>query len=142
MSSAYTTRAAVVAKLPDRFLVEALDDDNDDIEDAGLFDQILANVITEIDGYLEGRYTLPISPVPAILRSGALTLMLEELYRRRGITEEVNPHVKPAAALRARLAQIAKGEIPLFAATQQAAPAVTVIAEPARTHATGGGLQA
>lgn len=142
MSSAYTTRAAVVAKLPDRFLVEALDDDNDGIEDEGLFDQILANVVTEIDGYLEGRYTLPISPVPAILRSAALTLMLEELYRRRGITDEANPHVKPAASLRGRLTLIAKGELPLVATVEKAAAAVTVITEPARTHASGGGLQA
>lgn len=138
----YTTRAAITAKLPESFLVEALDDDNDGVEDAGLLDQIITDATVEIDGYLEGRYTLPITPAPALLRTACLTIVLADLYARRGVADEANPWKKPATALRTRLERIAKGEIPLVARVEKADAAVTVVTEPARTHSASGGLLA
>jgi len=138
----YIDRASVIAKLPDRFLVEALDDDGDGEEDAGLFDGILANAEREIDGYVEGRYALPLSPVPAFLGTAALVLVLEALYYRRGFDGETNPWRNRASETRARLRRIASGEETLVAGTEKAAPGITAITEPARTHSKGGRLLA
>lgn len=138
----YTTRQKITAKLPDRFLVEALDDDNDGEEDAGLLDTIIANADEEIDSYLLTRYASPFADAPALLATASLTLVLEVLYTRRGIPTDGNPWVKPAADIRARLKRIASGDEPLVAGREKAEAGVVVVTEPARTHSSSGRLLA
>jgi phage gp36-like protein len=138
----YTTRQKITAKLPDRFLVEALDDDNDGEEDTGLLDTIIANADEEIDSYLLARYAAPFADAPALVGSASLTLVLEALYFRRGLSGDSNPWVKPAAEIRARLKRIAAGDEPLVAGREKAQAGVVVVTEPARTHSTSGRLLA
>lgn len=139
---AYTSRGAIVAKLPDRYVVEALDDDGDGEEDAGLLDTIIATGDTEIDGYLEGRYQLPLSPTPAKLATASLVIALEAIYYRRGLSREDNPWANRASEIRASLRRIQAGEENLFAGTEKAEAGVVVVAEPARTHSNSNRLLA
>lgn len=138
----YTTRQKITAKLPDRFLVEALDDDADGEEDEGLLDTIIANADEEIDGYLQGRYTLPLTPTPGLLLTASLILTLEALYFRRGVDADKNPYRNRASEIRARLRRIADGDEQLLAGTEKAEPGAVAITEPARTHSTGNRLLA
>lgn len=138
----YTSRQQITAKLPDRFLVEALDDDADGEEDSGVLDTIIGIVDAEIDGYLEGRYTLPLNPTPALLGTASLNLVLEQLYFRRGVDPDKNPYRNRASELRARLRRIASGEESLIAGTEKAEPGAISITEPARTHSQGNRLLA
>ena len=141
----YTTRAKIEADIPSEFLTQALDDNGDDLEDDGLLDTVLASADEEIDSYLEGRYTLPITPAPKLLASAAKVFVLETLYARRGYsadTDPVNPWAGRASAYRTRLKAIAKGDEALRVNTDKAEPSVTVISEPARTHSSGNRLQA
>ncbi len=138
----YTTRELISTKLPDQFLVEALDDDGDGEEEAGLLDDIISVADTEIDGYLQGRYRLPLSPVPALLATCSLVLVLETLYFRRGFDAEKNPWRNRASELRARLRRIAAGEEALVVGSEKATPSAIVVAEPARTHSRAGRLMA
>ena len=47
--SAYVARAQIEALVPPAFLLEALDDDNDGNEDAGVFDAIVEGAQQEVD---------------------------------------------------------------------------------------------
>lgn len=138
----YTSRAAITAKLPEHFLLEALDDDADGVEDTGLLDTIVANAEREIDSYLEGRYTLPLSPTPALLGTASLVLVLEALYFRRGVDPDKNPWRNRASEIRARLRRILSGEESLIAGTEKAEPGAIAITEPARTHSASNRLLA
>jgi phage gp36-like protein len=133
MSAPYTTMAQVTAKIPPQFLLEALDDDGDGQADPGLFNQVVANVATEIEGALGQRYAVPFdNPLPAVVASAALTLACYGIYARR-VTEEMNPFAKLAKETRDKLAAIAKGEQSLQPFKDPAQPSATAITEPART---------
>lgn len=139
----YTTRAKIEADIPSEFLTQALDDNGDGLEDDDLFDTILATAAEEIDSYLEGRYALPITPVPMLLAAAAKVFVLETLYSRRGYsadTDPINPWSARATGYRERLKAIANGDEALRVNTEKAAPSITVISEPARTHSRSGRL--
>lgn len=132
----YITRPALNALVPPQFVLQALDDNSDGVEDAGLFDQILANVQQEIDGTLGKRYTVPFqNPIPSIIGNAALIFMGEALYTRRGYGDEAkpNPFAVRAKGIRSDLADIAAGTVPLFPTLNRAKPSGTVIGEPAKT---------
>lgn len=129
----YVLRADIASRIPPAFIVEALDDDSDGIEDTGLWDQICATIDSEIDGFLSRRYTLPLSDPPASLRSGASSLMCEALYQRRGIASDSNPHTAAAGRFRAWLQDIATGKSALQVSQSPARAPISIISEPAGT---------
>lgn len=82
--AAYTTNAAIEAKVPAPVLNDALDDDGDGNRDAGLLDQIIANASDAVDAMICNRVTLPLAdPAPASVRNAALWFTVEEIYGRR-----------------------------------------------------------
>ncbi|MBI5770858.1 MAG: DUF1320 family protein [Verrucomicrobia bacterium] len=131
---AYIIMATLTAEMPPQFVAQALDDDGDGAADAGLFDQLVANAQTEIDGILGQRFEVPFSnPIPSVVVDACTKLVAEKLYARRGFSGDKNPWEKKAAEVRAELKAIAKGERPLTPTIARAKPSATAITEPAKT---------
>lgn len=129
----YLVRADVEAKIPPTQIVEALDDDNDQVEDVGLWEKIATAIDNDIDGSLSQRYTLPLPTPPAYLRAGACALACEILYQRRGVAADMNPFTSAAGKFRSKLDAIASGKEPLLIGAPQAKPPISIISEPAGT---------
>ncbi|HSA05682.1 MAG TPA: DUF1320 domain-containing protein [Candidatus Gastranaerophilales bacterium] len=92
-----------------------------EITDDSLSGQINEDVVNEtilyadtlIDGYLRGRYTLPLSTLPEIIKVIAIDLSIYRLYSRRFHTDmpdSINDKYKNATKL---LEQIQKGVVSL-----------------------------
>ena len=138
--SDYIIMSDLAAELPGKFLIQALDDNQDGLADTDVFASIQNAVKEEIDGKLEQKYDVAqfgTNP-PALVRSIARTLACETLYRRRGIDEKNNPYTDRAKAARAKLNAIAKGDELLFPQAKQANESGTVIAEDAKTVSKSG----
>lgn len=130
----YILKAEIEADIPPQFLLEALDDDNDGNEDAGLWDKIEASAAEAVDGVLGQRYAVPFTaPLPAVVKNAARVFILEKLYARRGTKTEDNPWTSQANKLRAKLDLIADGEEPLTPGANKANQSVTVMKEAAKT---------
>lgn len=78
---AYALTADLVARYGEEELIQLTDRLGDGVMDAAVIDQALADAGAVIDGYLAGRYTLPLSPVPHILVGYACDLARERLYK-------------------------------------------------------------
>jgi phage gp36-like protein len=87
------------------------------INDAVL-DRALADGDAEIDGYLMGRYTLPLQTVPGMLKSLCCDIARYRLYDDRA-TDQVTKRYDDAIKL---LTRIAKGEVSLGPTGADAAP--------------------
>jgi phage gp36-like protein len=137
----YTTRAALGAIIPPQFVLQALDDDGDGVEDAGLFDQVLANAQQEVDGILGKRYATPFaSPIPNLVGNATLIFVGEALYTRRGYGDEArpNPFAERAKDIRKQLVAISNGEGALSPDLDRKKPSASVITEPAKTSSATG----
>jgi phage gp36-like protein len=137
----YHTKASVTADVPAAFLLEALDDNRDGTEDAGLYDQLAANASESVDAYLGGRFAVPFTTdIPPLAITASRIFCLESLYGRRGYSKDTdppNPWYAQAEAIRDRLKRIASGSEPLRPEPGSVAPVVTVT-EPSRTTSAGG----
>jgi phage gp36-like protein len=80
----------------------------------------LADADAEIDGYLQGRYTLPLSPVPTVLVRVAADIARYHLYDDRA-TEQVTKRYTDAINF---LELVAKGDVQL-GVTPDGTPAET-----------------
>jgi phage gp36-like protein len=91
-----------------QMLLEALDDDGDGQLDAGLVGRLCPRASDAVDGFLAGRYVVPLSPVPTLATEAAIIFACEIVYnRRRQGSEEKNPYTARANDLRERLKRIA-----------------------------------
>lgn len=137
----YFTRKSVEGKIPPEFLLDALDDNRDGVEDPGIYDAVAENACTAVDAFLGSRWPVPFpaGSVPPLARQAALVFALEELYQRRGWSENTsppNPWSAQANALRTRLGRISAGEEPLRP-DGDGVPVGTVT-EPSRTTSKAG----
>jgi phage gp36-like protein len=130
----YTTKSEIEPLLPAADLVQALDDDNDGVEDPGLWDAIAAAAAAAVDGKLGQRYAVPFAaPYPAVVVEASKTFVMEMLFARRGVDSEKNPWAKRATEMRATLTYIATGDQPLAPEQTRPRPSVKAITEPSRT---------
>jgi phage gp36-like protein len=89
--------------------------------------QAIADAAGRIDGYLQGRYSIPLQPVPQLIRSLCVDIAVYNLFARRGFDEEsadkaVVTRYRDAIRL---LEQIAAGKVRIGA--NQPAPSHTVL---------------
>lgn len=82
--------------------------------DTAVAQRALDDAEAEIDGYLAGRYALPLATVPGVLRVHALTIAH---YRLLGASADEVAREDYKAALR-YLAGVAEGKVVLFAPSQ------------------------
>jgi phage gp36-like protein len=138
---AYLSLIDLDGSIPAQFLLQALDDDNDQVIDAAVWTKVLAAAEEEVDSFLEGRFTLPLTTVPKLMKQATQAFVCELLYRRRGTPDETNPWKKQADGLRKRLAQVQAGDLKLSAAPDSDAimpdPAAVVILEDSTLGSTG-----
>ena len=78
----YTDKTQLILAYGETDILDLTDrNEAGEIDDAVLAEAI-ATVTGEINGYLSGRYKLPIATVPAVLRSIANALVFEKLHAR------------------------------------------------------------
>ena len=102
-------------------LVDLTDSAGTGSHDAAKVDAAIATVDSEIDGALRGRYTLPIAPVPEVVKGIGCDLVWDRLWAGRTAPEDVRSRASEA---RKRLDKIASGVIKLDAATATSAAVV------------------
>lgn len=109
----YATLDDLKKQLPEYLLIQLSDDAGNGTIDTTVTDTALETADVEIDGYLGGRYTLPLSPVPAIINKQAVDIALYNLYaRRQGPPDHWQ---KRYANVIRFLERVARGEISLGA---------------------------
>jgi phage gp36-like protein len=108
---AYCTLADI--DVPEKDLIELTDDNNVGVVDQAVIDKAIAAAGELIDGYLRGRYTLPLDPLPGLLKTLALDIVIYRIYTRRvrlAPPEALTDRYKNSLKL---LDQIATGKISL-----------------------------
>jgi phage gp36-like protein len=119
----YCTRADIGNAIPEITLIQLSNDDP-------AAEQPNENVIGDgvrqaeelVDGYLRGRYNLPLHPVPTVLRDAVIYLARHWLYQRRpegALPEAVKDSRKDTVKL---LESIRDGVVTLGMPSGQAAP--------------------
>ncbi|HEY8898873.1 MAG TPA: phage protein Gp36 family protein [Chthoniobacterales bacterium] len=131
----YLTLDNLRGAIPAAHLLEALDDDNDGAEDAGIFDLVAAQAGEQIDGLLSARFTVPFAaPLPSLVSLAARTFACELIYKRRGVEDDKNPWAAQANALRKQLQAIGSNLSPAPTDFPTVAKlGAVIIAEPSRT---------
>jgi len=83
----YCTLDDLKAALPERTLIQLTDDAGAGEVDQTKVDDAVQYAGSMIDGYLGGRYTLPLDPVPALIRAVAVDLSIFHIYSRNSDAE-------------------------------------------------------
>jgi hypothetical protein len=144
---AYVQLSDLAGSIPSDFLTQALDDNEDGVADAGVFAGIAADAGNQIDGYIGMRYALPLVPdftlypntygFPAVVTNAARVFTLEQLYKRRGTTDDKNPWAVQAGQTRTLLKAISLGQSPLAPELTRKDPTASVVTQPMRTAPRG-----
>lgn len=109
---AYATLAAMAARYGETELIELTDRIGSGQIDTAVLDQAIADADAVIDGYLAGRYSLPLSPVPSILIGYGCDLARERLW---GDAAADHPVVRRGNDARKFLVLLAEGRVSLGA---------------------------
>lgn len=118
----YTTKSEMIGRFGETEIVELTDRNDAGVVDAAVLNKALADADALIDGYLAGRYTLPLASTPAILMALASDIARFKLWDDRA-TEEVRKRYDDALA---QLKLIAQGVIVLPPDALGAKPAAAV----------------
>lgn len=80
----YCTRADIGKAIPELTLIQLSNDDPAALQpDDAVIEDGVRQAEELIDGYLRGRYNLPLDSVPTVLRDAAVYLTRHWLYQRR-----------------------------------------------------------
>lgn len=118
----YTTLDKLKTLVEEQILIQLTDDKGLGQIDLSIVDESIIYSSTLIDGYLRGRYSLPLSEIPKILEFVALDLCIHRLYSRRLATDmpdSINEKYKTAIKI---LEQIQKGILSLGIESTGTAP--------------------
>lgn len=119
----YCTRADIGKAIPELTLTQLSNDDPAAMQpDEAVIEDGVRQAEELVDGYLRGRYNLPLDPVPTVLRDAAVYLTRHWLYQRRpegALPEAVKDSRRDTLKL---LESIRDGLITLGMSTGQAAP--------------------
>jgi phage gp36-like protein len=133
----YASRSDLEAIIPPHFIVQALDDDADGVEDDGLFQKVSDAADRAVNAYLSGRYTTPFgAPFPDLVAEAAKIFVAESLYARRGYESDRNPYTARANGLRKQLESIGNGNGSLGGIPDHSSgtrPPMAIVTEPSRT---------
>jgi phage gp36-like protein len=107
----YATQGQLIARFGEDMLIELTDRAEPPAEeiDAAVVADALADADAAIDGYLKGRYTLPLSETPPLVRNLALAIAIY-LMHRNSVSEKVRNDYNDALRM---LRDIAAGTVRL-----------------------------
>ncbi|MFA5161155.1 MAG: DUF1320 domain-containing protein [Elusimicrobiales bacterium] len=80
---AYCSVGDLSGRLSDEKLIQLTDDGNTGSANQDRAAAAIADAQELIDGYLRGRMTLPLNPVPGLIKNIAVTLAAYSLFQRR-----------------------------------------------------------
>lgn len=108
----YSDKDDILKQLSEAELIELTDDDELGVVDEAVVTQAIADADEEIDGHLAGVRTLPLSPVPGILRKVSVDIALWNLHSRK---DDTIPEIRKERYKRAVrfLEKVAEGKITL-----------------------------
>ena len=119
----YCTRADIGKAIPELTLTQLSNDDpTAELPDESVIEDGVRQAEELVDGYLRGRYDLPLDPVLSVLRDAVVYLTRHWLYQRRpegAIPEAVKDSRKDTLKL---LESIRDGVVTLGMPTGEAAP--------------------
>lgn len=137
----YCTRADIGKAIPEMTLVQLSNDDSAAMEpNEDVIEDSVRQAEELVDGYLRGRYDLPLNPVPTVLRDAVVYLARHWLYQRRpegALPDAVKDSRKDTIKL---LESIRDGVVTLGMPGGQAAPEPGEIHVRARRQQFGGDL--
>lgn len=121
-------------RIPETTLIQLTDDGNLGIVDTAVVDGALSEAAGLVDGFLRGRYPLPLNPVPDLITTITLDVVTYYLYTRRSefaAPEAVSDRYKTAQVL---LQRIQDGKMILYeeAAPPAGGPSVVSFSGPER----------
>lgn len=84
----YCVQADILEQISEDIVIQLTDDDGIGEIDTSVVTRAIADADAEIDGYC-GKYDLPFSPVPVMIRKISVDLAICNLYaRRKGVPED------------------------------------------------------
>jgi len=109
----YCTLADLKQDISEKELEQLTDDERLGAINQSRIDAAIADASELIDGFLRGRYTLPLSPVPTVIKTISKEITIYRLFlrkKRQTITKEMTDNYDAQIKL---LGKIQKGEITL-----------------------------
>ena len=109
----YCTLDDLKQDISEQELMQLTDDERLGAVNEGRINTAAGNASELIDGFLRGRYNLPLDPVPAIVKTIAKEITIYRLFlrkKRQSITKEMTDNYNAQIKL---LEKIQKGEITL-----------------------------
>jgi phage gp36-like protein len=113
----------MIARYPNRDLVELTNEDpTQTTVELATLQQALSDASAEIDGYLDGRFALPLTDPPAVLPRLTCDIAMYRLQSLRPLldVEDARKRYEDAVEL---LVRVARGEVTLGLATDNVEPA-------------------
>lgn len=130
---AYCTQDDILNRIDETDLVRLTDDDNAGSVDADIVTRAIEDADEEINAYVGARHTVPLSPVPSLIRKLSTEIAIHNLYRRRpaGPPEHIEKGYTAAVRL---LELIAKGQASLGAQDPEGSPPTSDAPQMASTN--------
>jgi phage gp36-like protein len=117
---AYCTEDDLLEQLDEARLIQLTDDQGLGAVDSDRVARAIADADQEVDSYVGTRHTVPLNPVPAIIRKLSVDIALYNLYgRREAVPEARRDRYKTAIH---KLEQVAAGRISLGAQDPEGTP--------------------
>jgi phage gp36-like protein len=137
---AYVELAQLKGRIPDKYLVEALDDDADGEIDA--WPEVQADAESAVNALIGVRYGLPLAePLPQMVTEGARIKACYLIYQRRGTPDEQNPWTGQHDVYFGKtglLVRVAEGKLALSPEKKPALASGSLIKETAATFDAAG----
>jgi len=124
MAVSYATAQDVINRYPNRDLVQLTNEDPTAMTvNTAPITQALSDASAEIDGYIEGRFALPLADPPAVLNRLATDIAMYRMQTLRPLhdIEDARQRYEDAVAM---LGKVAAGELTLGLATDGKEPPV------------------
>jgi phage gp36-like protein len=113
----------MIARYPNRDLVQLTNEDpTQNTINTTVIDQALADASAEIDGYLDGRFALPLTNAPAVLNRLACDVAMYRLQSLRPIHDVADARQRYEDAVQL-LVRVARGEVTLGLTSDNLEPA-------------------
>lgn len=116
---AYSAQSDILEQMDETTLIQLTDDAGGGEADGDKVTRAIADADATIDAYCQGRYTVPLSPVPDKIRSVSVDIAIYNLYSRRDDTAPETRKDRYKDAIRF-LEKVAEGKIDLGSATPAA----------------------
>lgn len=115
---AYSTQSDILDQIDERELIQVTDPEGEAVND-DIVTRAIEDADATISAYCQGRYTVPLDPVPGKIRQVSVDIAIYNLYSRRGDTAPEIRQERHKEAIRF-LEKVSEGKITLGASTPPA----------------------